>query len=254
MFSVESAFGEPPSVEFISAGLRSQLTGGAVELNYSFKNSRRADDRAYKYLRNSRKQYLECRVAEGTTHYQSFESEFNRGTFLTVRGAEKRAAVTDETERDELGLARLLDPVLLNLPEGPLCDVIAKGRVLPDTTIVEGAKCWRVEIGSERAYPRYVIFVDLELGCCPRRVEYYYSKGFSLTSTLSDYRQISERVWYPWHMRLAPVYEGVPAAERQLSVATAACVDPASVDLIKVVFPSGTQVRDLVLDAEYTVP
>lgn len=248
---------ETPSAEFLSAALKRQLQSGPVEVNYVYTNEGRPEKtRRCLYVRTSVKQYLESRIPDGTLSIQLFDAVQNSGRFLTISGNEKHAAIANRAERDERGYARLPDPLLFNFPNGTLCDLIGTGKVSTTTSMVDGHSCWRVEISpdSTRPYPQYIVLVDPEIGFCPRLIESYFAKDFSLIALLSEYTDIGSGVWYPRRMQIKPTYEGVLASSRDVAVESVKFADEQQVNSLRVDFPSGTIVRDLILDAEYTAP
>jgi hypothetical protein len=246
----------PPTPEILSAALNNQLDLGCIQVDYSYAGDKSPAAATYRYVRGPAKQFLTQTLADGTVNTQMYDTHKCVGRYLIISQGKALGAVADSTQRDELGYARLMDPVLFNLPKGTLAGLIGKGQVSTAMEVAEGHSCWRVDIVPDPDKPKhkYVVFVDPDIGFCPRRVETYYAEGYSLVSILSGYKDLGNGIWFPTSMRLMPVYHGESAATREVTVSDVKSVDDQYVNSLRVEFPSGTAVRDWVMDADYTVP
>ena len=53
---------------------------------------------------------------------------------------------------------------------------------------------------------RHVVWVDPEIGFCPRRVETRWKAGSYLSTTFEDYREVHNGVWFPMKQEVRVVY------------------------------------------------
>lgn len=97
-----------------------------------------------------------------------------------------------------LGNQETLETALYHLYEGPLCKRIRFGTVARQYELVEGHKCLRVEIPSNKAtLAKYVLWVDPEIGYNPRHLEFRWKDKRPTVVTFSDYARIADGAWFP---------------------------------------------------------
>lgn len=75
--------------------------------------------------------------------------------------------------------------------------LIKSGTVLQKRENVDGHSCWGIAYDTVPDVQRHVIWVDPDIGFCPRRVDLILQKQLRIRRTMSDYRDIGCGVWFP---------------------------------------------------------
>lgn len=158
------------------------------------------------------------------------------------------------TGKDRLFQYReLIETTYCPLQDGPLYQWIRRGNVGPNQELVDGRKCWRVEMPAVKndALGKYIVWVDAGIGYCPRRLDLLWKREKPTSVTLSDYANAGKGAWYPKRMSIKYFDQG---REYRLT---------STVDLLQagrkipkdemmVKYPSGTKVIDR--GVEHTEP
>jgi hypothetical protein len=77
-----------------------------------------------------------------------------------------------------------------------LYEIVRDGIVLEKKKI-DGHNCWAVVHDTIPDVQRCVIWVDPDIGFCPRRIDLIMNKQLRRSQTMRDYRQIGNGVWFP---------------------------------------------------------
>ena len=102
---------------------------------------------------------------------------------------------------------------------------------------------------------RYVVWVDPDIGFCPRRIEAHWPDDTAIiTASLSSYVDIGGNVWFPKSVKWVIAHPGQADSVGVATVLSARVVPEATALTLDTSFPSGTAVEDKVLGAEYIVP
>lgn len=158
----------------------------------------------------------------------------------------RKGLITDSKRSTPLSFASVPDPVLYNLPAGELIDLIGGGTVSPNRENIDGHECWRVDIvpGNESYKTHtYTVWIDPNVGFCPRLIEERREGVVFLRVSFSDYTNIGSRTWFPMHIRWVTK---TPSAEDSVSVAkalTARVVPESASQMLDTSFPSGTRFK-----------
>ena len=116
---------------------------------------------------------------------------------------------------------------------------------------MDGASCWRIDVEN-----LYSVWLDPSVGNCPRKLEYTYPDPERWTRIVfRDYQQVDGAIWFPMEQIVEYSQDGGTTVSKVVSTVGEIHVGgavPRENLLLK--FPSGTDVRDEVADATYTVP
>lgn len=253
-----------PSVDFIVAALQNQMEsrGEGLEVSYTWaKSGQPGTQLNIRYVWTPTLKFLSLNEEAPercfASVYDSRKSEYRsfRRTSTSMVG------VISSVPEEVLSNQFTIDPIVRPLDDATLAEVVARGTVSPTPDSVEGHACWRVE-SSARTHGtnRYVIWVDPAIGFAPRKIETHGSfDPVPKTRIFSSYRELSTGTWFP--MKVTATLEIPKTATEPAYMATFVCEVSEAIanvavasDRVKVTFPSGTEVRDDVLGAQYTVP
>lgn len=249
---------EPPTCEFLSAALSSQLEAGSIDLVYDYSHDGKLAGVTHcRYVRSPRIQYF----AQGDERVPSF-AWFDKisGTFRLLSNDKGilSALVSDSKSNSILSRASVPDPILYNFAAGDLLSVMNTGTVNKNMEVVDGHDCWRVDIvvnDKPAAGDRYAIWLDPDLGFSARRIEAHWPNDIAcITTKLYDYSKVDERVWIPMTMKWVISHPGEADSTSTVVIKNAKIVPELTVSDLDTSFPSGTEVNDKILDAEYVIP
>lgn len=248
---------EAPSAEFLRAALVDQLQGASIEVSYDYGFDGKPETvTRFRYLRTQQIQYLSATM-EGQPAFAWFDRTARTLRLCGMDQGVRKGLITDSKRSTPLSLASIPDPVLYNLPAGELIDLIGGGTVSPNRENIDGHECWRVDIvPGNKSYKThtYTVWIDPNVGFCPRLIEERRECVVFLRVSFSDYTNIGSRTWFPMQIRWVTK---TPGAEDSVSVAralTARVIPESASQMLDTSFPSGTEVQDRILDAEYVVP
>ena len=245
---------DTPSAEFIAAALRSQESA-VIEVKYSKSTYGLSDEPAIHWLKTHYIRTPEVLWATQTWMVSSREVQETSYDFAT--GENRRLTTRQdgthvgrvETEiSDPFTNLDLLDPVRYPLywdEAGfrPLSGWVLRGCVLPEQEDIDGFNCWRVDVAEPmRGIQRYSIWVDPNIGFCPRRVEMATGeRSVPTAAKFQDYRELAGGVWFP----MKQVNEGdAGGGKRYTSILTVSEANAGKTfpkDSLLVKFPSGTE-------------
>ena len=208
-----------PTPDFIAAGMKDQEKPGmALEVRYPWKTTRVSSSNieiettidTY-YVRTPKFIY---RRREFTNHADpsmdiprvygpdyTTTSLYNRTTreYRELRqeegGAPPQGRITYETY-NILPQLTSVESVVTFIQSKSLYSVVEEGTMIGKRTI-DGHDCWGVSYTAVLGSIDYVIWVDPEIGFCPRRID-LVSKGMVRHSeTMREYEEIAKGVWFP---------------------------------------------------------
>lgn len=259
-------------MDFIVAALQNQLaaSGKTLEVTYEYQSvgsdgSGAGDIVQVKYLRTpARVMFLE---QEG--YYL-----INKDSYDTAKGELRRYSLykPDKTHhgsivansRFPLNSSTVMDPVLYMAGDGFLLDKIARGVLADSKDDIDGHACYRIDVAPEdKMYVPYTVWLDPEIGCCPRRVIRHEETRGSSVAEFSDYVDLGGGIWFPKKIKLsvemAPLRKKVPSlttdtVELISTVKSVRLVEtnPRKAPIVE--FPSGTKVTDEIAERTFTVP
>lgn len=257
-----------PSREMISAALRNQLTacGRSLEVKYTYAQDKGGSGGFdIRYVRTPDRRFIELKSKSGYSELNSFDvrtNEFRQLTSCPSSGTPAGLIASGLFGNGILGTQTVHDPILLPLGTRTLLEAVADARVV-GTEEVNQFRCWRLEVPPDSNAPDvagYVVWLDATIGFCPRRVRIDFRDQDSKPKIIdfSAYEQIAPGVWFPKVITYrTQVQLGEEAARTDITIRSEISevhVDKAfSSSELAVSFPSGTQVRDNIIDAEYTV-
>jgi len=176
-------------------------------------------------------------------------------------GKWKTGVVTTAPLPSRLMSTPVMDPVLYALSGiGPLVEAIKGGSVRETQEAIEGQQCWRIDIPEkvvsvDGIRMAWVVWVDPGIGYCPRRISLTTIKADTTETMVHDfleYRSIGNGVYFP--MRITVRYGETLTSGLDFRAQEAVCGTVVSPEEIQVKFPSGTEVRVLPENIEYTEP
>jgi RNA polymerase sigma factor (sigma-70 family) len=125
--------------------------------------------------------------------------------------------------------------------ERPLYETVNSGIVAAELESVDGHRCWKVEIPKASDGTHYTIWVDPEIGFCPRRIDCMVSDRVYARISQSDYRSLSRGVWFP--MRQEAVGGNPLGRTRTICYVTEAAAGRAiPAEEVAVAFPPDTRI------------
>jgi len=248
---------EPPSSSFMAEALRLQLAGPSIELDYtlSFIGENRSAPVNYHYVRSKTFQYILTRPAAGFISY-SLEAHVLRK--LVVSGPGKTSGLIHGFKRfgKELGSHQLPDPILMNFAAGDLIDLIKDGTTAPLPETVDGIACWRVTIqptdGPGKGHT-YKIWLDSAHGYIPLKI-YEKARDMENLVHVRALKDMGNGIWYPteWDGEIG---YGQEAPNRwKVKVTAVSDISQAEIEALDTSFPAGTEVKDMLLNADYIQP
>ena len=258
-----------PSPEFIAAAMRNQeqpgmalVTTYTLERSEIFSEKTRAEIKTVRdmyYVRTLEAMYLKEKVTNTAaaeadtsdidiTNY-TVERSYNRtsGEYreLTERdnGAPASGIDTRKPELNALGLMTPVESVVGYFGSASLYYLVEHGTVL-DKKEIDGHDCWGVAYDVSGVLQRHVVWVDPDIGFCPRRIELILNNQLRHCKSLCDYHKIGENVWFPKEI----MYERFSKTGESVTSSTIKVTDikliPLEPDIkLRVHFPPGTSVE-----------
>jgi len=273
--AVSLAAAAKPDADFIAAALRQQEAncGSSLQINYTVGRigTNVPNDCGYpcevRYIRTPG--FLFEEVKQGLTAVS--QGTWNtRGRYDRVSGEERRLDVsatngakrgTIHTRDGSFGLGRRPspDPIAFPLwPVGTLLNLIKEGVVADVQEEIDGHPCWRVDIpeksikwGNRMTTVKWSVWVDSEIGFCPRRVARYSDRLTPDVDDFLDYRHLGNQVYFPMRRLVKQNESGTEGMECKVQEAVCGLDVP---EETAVTFPSGTHVEVLPGDANYVQP
>lgn len=245
---------EPPSAQFIAAALRAQEAGcgRSLDVTYSttFGPARARKTETVHYIRTPDKLMVE--TAPTTT--RKSKVVYDRNTSQSDKLLADKVASSDGIARtayagrigDISGTIfqnqDFVETALYHIQEGPLCDVIGRGTVQETREQIDGCQCWRIEVPSTRtAISKYVVWVDPDVGFCPRQIQILWKDTAPQVVRFEDYREVSSGVWFPMRQTVdLPTPDmGLVSVENSVTdVKVDSAVEP---ERLSVKYPRGTR-------------
>lgn len=254
-----------PSPEFIAAALKAQEdnTGRSLDVTYTYSRSDGSSSTNIRYVKTPAVGFMELTRANGTVEkcrYDKVSREYKH--LITNPGGEKLGQIAARI-MGPLGNNLPMDPIRFNFTGIPLVECIGNGTVAPAMEDVDGHSCWRINIPSGRDDVQgYSVWLDPEIGFCPRRVEMSYKSRQPWFVNLKDYHNLGNDVWFPMRIEYR-FYVNSPAVTGQVGdvqqdmiyAAEHIYIDrPITDEDVAVDFPPGTRVSDDVHGETYVVP
>ncbi len=261
---------EPPTPYFIAAALEHQeaASGNGLEVNYST-TSGRADK-----VSTMRVHYI--RTPEVLFAEENFPN-LKRVRYSYDRVArEERSIVTSLRSTTDIkpGMriprvsghvtgfltspftnTNFIETTRAVLQDGLICDVIGSGTVHAHREDVDGHLCWRVDVSSSHpeASTKYLVWVDSEIGYCPRQIKIVRTSLPDQVIKFQDYVDLGSGVWFPRHHTVDLDDGDGPPLHVESHVADAAINKTFPKESLLVEFPSGTRV-DVLGRGSYVEP
>jgi hypothetical protein len=187
-----------PSVDQVVASMSEQIEATAIKVTFTRQSADRPVSPPLNYYRSANVTSLRSDQARVWSWFDRTRSIF-RSQHPEQRGPGLVGEVGTRAD-PALSGAVLPDPIVYMFPDGYLYDVISSGTIAPDSEQVDGADCWRVDVTS-RTFPNhsYSVWVDPAIRYLPRKITMDRTNA-SYVATLSDYKEIGGRIWYPSHM------------------------------------------------------
>ena len=266
-----SAYAEDtaPSPEFISAAMRNQeQPGKALVATYTLESSEifsektRAEVKTVRdmyYVRTLEAMYLKEKVTNKTAAEadisdiditnRTIERSYNRisGEYRELTewdsGTPASGIDTHKPELNALGLMTPVESVVGYFGSASFYYLVEHGTVLEKKEI-DGHDCWGVAYDVPGVLQRHVVWVDPDIGFCPRRIELILNNKLRRCKSLCDYHKIGENVWFPKEITYERFSKtGEPEPSSTIKVANAKLI-PLEPDIkLRVHFPPGTSVE-----------
>lgn len=246
-----------PTAEFIAASLQDQevACGKSLEVNYEYREERDAQPCNVRYVRTPDISFIEFSLPGGNlvtkASYDRGRREFQQ--YTSTAGGTKTGAIKNQIDAP-LSSRLVMDTTRYNINGGTIGEVIRHGTVFETTEMIDGHACLRVDVAPSDDRGACSVWVDPQIGFCPRKVEIPRENRKSQVIEFSDYKEIANGVWFPGTIdnRFTIPDKG---EMHYISRVKETSVDkPFLQEELTVTFPSGTEVIDSVLDAKYTVP
>ncbi|MEI6915043.1 MAG: hypothetical protein WCL39_07925 [Armatimonadota bacterium] len=146
----------------------------------------------------------------------------------------------------------LLDTARFPLYEETLSDALPRAEVKTEMEPVGGHVCWRAEIAGKRWKGRYIVWLDPEIGYCPRRVDFVFPAADKTPKTFlfSDHKEVSPGVYYPQKQEIRTEQDGRKITTQGVvdSLTLGSEGEPEKL----VAFPPGTPITDFTSGASRT--
>lgn len=237
-----------PTPEFIAAALRHQefSCGQSLEVLYEQEITKRdgsISKSSCRYVRTP-EALLRERKREDYAGKESIDRANGEWRYLyTVSG--RTTGEIRSIPGGQFCDTQCIDPQLYYLGRpGQLANAVKLGEIAETKEQVDGHECWRIEVrASDR---KHVIWVDPNIGFCPRRVEGIMTGSGDAYSSASfhDYKAVGDGVWFPMRQTIESPWKGWPDGKlttinivREVNLGTSYPKQ----ELI-VSFPSGTRV------------
>lgn len=145
----------------------------------------------------------------------------------------------------------MLDPVRFPLPpyaqgtsDGTLSSLLSFGNVSETREAVDGYLCWHVVLPtSQKEIVRYDVWLDENIGFCPRRIDFVWSSGSPTIYHFRDYTASDNGLWFPRELVVeSPARDDVPANTVVCKVESMQVGRAIPKSELEVQFPSGTPV------------
>jgi len=263
LMPVSSFPSDPPSSEFISAALRSQLLASPIEISFSHSVTTIPDRVAYfRYIRVENEQLLEGKDPDNDARVSRIwfdkDKKLAKYFYPDDESDTLRGIIDSKKGNTLLAFADLPDPIRYNFPAGELIDLIGLGVVSETMEVIDGKDCWRVQI-IPPANPgvdddKYIVWLDPSIGFCPRRIEAQVTSERTNVAKLTDYQSLGSGIWYPMTVQWDLINNGEVSSSTNVKVNKADLVVESDLPNLEVKFPSGTEVEDLIHNATYVEP
>ena len=150
---------------------------------------------------------------------------------------------TYNTRGDLEGMTRV-ESVVDYIFGAPLYRLVKTGAVLEKKEI-DGHNCWAVVHDTIPDVQRCVIWVDPDIGFCPRRIDLIMKKQLRRGQTMRDYQKIGDGVWFPKEVVFEAFSKtGKPEEKYKITVKDAKLVPIGPKVELQVTFPPGVNVTD----------
>lgn len=213
-----------PTPEFIAAAMKNQEKAG-LSLQVRYSDSTRINGviadkhvtgevvRNGCYIRNPETMFLKEEVTRNydpgvdttdllvasstvTTSYDRLTHEYRRRVAWNDGSPPQGVDTYDPTPNDMDDLTRV-ESVASYSTGASLLRLVKSGTVLQKRETVDGHSCWGVAYDTIPDVQRHVIWVDPDIGFCPRRIDLILNKQLRRSKTMRDYRELGYGVWFP---------------------------------------------------------
>lgn len=252
-----------PTPDFLAAAIEDQAAaaGISVEVAYTYAPEEAPEKiHRFRYVRTRDILYSEEERDDSVVARASFRRQVAEYRQLDVSKSGHSSGLISNQLQGVLNSLVVFDPVVRQVDEQSLAKAILRGNVSPEQESVGGSLCWRVEIpaANEPDVIRNVVaWLDPSVAFCPRRIELQHTAIYASEPTVVDfigYEEVGPGVWFPAEIRIKTyvVDKGLKSfVMRRTSLRLGESYPP---DELKVSFPSGTEVEDRILNANYTIP
>ena len=248
-FTVLAGQSESPTIEYITAALAHQ-EAASLEVTYTFSS----EGKELGKVRYVRTPGMLLRVDEGFILYDatkrscSYDREKLEFRSLAVKKDGGNIGRIDTILADPFRQQDMMDTARFPLPhkdlstEGILLEWVASGEVSPNKEDIDGHSCWRIEVADPiRAISKYIIWLDPDIGFCPRLIDFIWKDGHTGHHSFKDYTKVSNGIWFPGKLEITSV-DKTEAYFLLCKVDTVRSNFQIPKDELTVKFPSGTRV------------
>ncbi|MDO8587290.1 MAG: hypothetical protein Q7T82_09645 [Armatimonadota bacterium] len=271
VIALVQAQSDTPTADYLSAALVDQLSksGGSIVADYTYDPGAGAEDRtimSFHYVRTPNALRLE-ELGPGPVQrmVSTMDRQSNEYRQLQVETADRSwGSVNNKLVGGLFGIQITIDPIYRFVDGSPLFETIRRGKVSPDQESIDGHPCWRVEIlpkdETERVYKGYVVWLDPSVGFNPRKVKWNQKDDLPRPNVLNtevkflDYQDVGDGLWFPQRAEFVTTWDNgnTQTGEARITGLEAGKNIPPEDVVVK--FPTGTKVKDVTRQIEYTVP
>jgi hypothetical protein len=168
----------------------------------------------------------------------------NKSKKLTIGPGKQRMGEMWGGYGGDLTRQDMMETVMYPISGTNLVDLVkTRGRITDTKVEIDNHICWLIIADAEEdpRYEEYKIYLDPDIGLCPRRIERVKKDGKSTILYSKEYQEIAEGVWFPRIMEHVNYEDDIRVEMRVVK----AEVKPVTEKDISVEFEPGMTVLDL---------
>lgn len=143
----------------------------------------------------------------------------------------------------QLASVASVESVVSYIVNTPLYDVVKAGQVLDKKELVDGHSCWGVALDVVSGVQRHVVWVDPDIGFCPRRIDTLLQGRLRDRKTLRDYQEVGYGIWFPMGLEFEQFSKtGQPLPVKKVAVTDARVLPIDSSARLEIKMPAGARV------------
>jgi hypothetical protein len=261
-----------PTAEMVSLALHKQIDGcgESLQIQYSIHEDR-ADKPPFekvRYVRTPQVIFIEFRRFDEQSHNETRVTRYlgdrvsKQGKMSEFHFDESHVFVHGQPSPITANSVMETAMICLTDETVPLYEGVRHGTVNKKPEMIDGHKCWRIDIRAETLVGEslrtafrnceFTVWVDPELGFCPRRLERvdHHVRGpddeQSVSIRCEGYREAAKGIWFPTQQVAETTVTWNPAVSRTVSVLRDIQVGkPVPAKDIAIEFPEGLRPGDL---------